>query len=467
MALRDQLNDIATHIDRVKPTLQHNEKIFEVWQGQLLEQVLADLCRQLSSQSYEQVKHRVAPINVLRKITKKRSKIYSTPPRRKIMEGTGSEKDELLLQFYEEMYDIDVMMGQLANPFFNLFNWTNLEFFVSDRRPQLRINPSDRVIPWGDDPMNKSKASVFIKPMGMTDAIQATKDDDVHMAEIYWVYSDEEFLIIQSDGQVREDLMMKVGQEAGVNEIGVVPFIHVNRNRYELIPSADSDTLTMTKLIPILLSDMNIAIMFQAFSVIYGVDVDFENISMAPNALWKLKTDPQTDKKPEVGVLKPEVSVDDVMNYIVQLLAMWLDSMGIKPGSIGKLTRENLASGVSKMIDEADTSDDRRDQIPFFREAESRLWEFTINHFHPYLVKNDLIDENTLFTQGARVITEFEDPKPVVDRGEQIKETKEEFDAGFIDRRRAIQRLNPKLDDDEIDSIMNDIRAERTVTVEE
>jgi len=96
---------------------------------------------------------------------------------------------------------------------------------------------------------------------------------------------------------------------------------------------------------------------------VYTVDLDQSEISMSPNALWNLKSDEDTDKKPEVNMIKPQGDVEQLVKLAITQLAIWLDTRGIKSGSIGDLTVQNASSGISKMIDSADISEIRKMQV--------------------------------------------------------------------------------------------------------
>ena len=132
MALRNDIKTLVVHWKTLKDTLDHNSALFEIYEGNLLPYVLADLKAQLSQKSYDMVVHRVAPINILRRLIDKLSKIYSKPPVRNT-EG-GSDKDTVLLGDYVEQLDANTVMSN-ANEFFNLFKTTALEPYL-DRGPR-------------------------------------------------------------------------------------------------------------------------------------------------------------------------------------------------------------------------------------------------------------------------------------------------------------------------------------------
>jgi len=145
--------------------------------------------------------------------------------------------------------------------------------------------------------------------------------------------------------------------------------MYVNRSPNFLLPPEDTDTMRMTVLLPVLLSDLNYAVKYQAFSILYGINVDDQNLAKSPEAFWMFKTDPGDDNKPEVGQIKPQVDITEVIQLIVTELSMWLNSRNIRPGSVSNVSAENMVSGISKLVDEMDTSDDRQKQAELYASA--------------------------------------------------------------------------------------------------
>ena len=76
MGLRSKIPAFLKHIDQHMAQIAFNEIIFEILEGNLLEQVEKSLREQLSGDSVTTALERVAPINVYRKIVSKLSKLY-------------------------------------------------------------------------------------------------------------------------------------------------------------------------------------------------------------------------------------------------------------------------------------------------------------------------------------------------------------------------------------------------------
>jgi hypothetical protein len=446
--LKDDIGFMYAAIKSSEDLRCHNHDLLMIFEGELKSYVEESLRHQLAPKSMQVIKHRLAPVNILRRITTKLAKIYKQPPIRTV-EGSENEADKELLTYYQDCFKINRVMKN-SNLFFNLFKNNLLHTYLDNGVPKLRSIPSDRFVVASDNKLNPQEPTHVMLIYGK----------DVNNKVIYHAYTDSEFIIFDSDQVYRPELMAAIESD-GTNPIGKLPFVYTNRSDNFIMPIKDSDIFTMTLLIPILLSDLNYAIMFQAFSVFYGIDVDDENIVWGPNSFLKFKTDPDKLTKPEIGTLKPQVDITSVVQYIGTLLAFWLQSKGIRPGAVGSLTAENSTSGISKIVDEMDTSEDRMEQVEIYKDTEYQLWDLIVNYAHPYWVKNNLLTDQTLtFSTGAWINTNFAEQLPLVSREVVVKGLVEEMNAGFISRKEAIQKLNPDLSGEDIDIKIEDMDKE-------
>jgi len=468
MALKDDIPQLVAHVQSQASLIRHNADIFDIYEGNLKPHVECALQAQLSMDSFSQAQHRIAPINVLTKIIDKLSTIYQESPTRNV-EDEGSESDSELLKWYEETLRINPMFN-ISNEFSNLFKNNLIQPFVAeDGIPKLRIIPSDSFTVYSDNLIDPTRPTHVITYMGKR---AKAVGSDTKTVDIWHVYTDSEFLIVDSEGEVQGQEMARLQGPAadGVNIYGRIPFVYVNKSTNLLIPKPDSDIKAMTILIPVLISDLNYAAMFQTFSIIYTINAMLpEGARMAPNAHWPLQAETDADgAKPEIGTIKPNVDITETLNLIQSELAMWLNTKGIRPGAgIGNLDQESFASGISKMIDESDTFEARNKQVNLYKDVEAEFWELLLDYMHPVWSAGGLVENRALFSPNARVITNFAPQVPLMRRGELVKDLKEEVSAGFATRMDAIRTLNPRLTDNEIDDKIEEIDGERVMELPE
>lgn len=450
MSLKDEAERkaIVEAYKRRVGNLSHNSTLIDIFEGNLLPYVESDLKKQLSLESYEACKHRIPPINLLVKIVDKMSTIYSPPPVRRIKEGTGNDADNALLAKYEEAFDINEQM-RLSLEVFNLTKAQNLQPYIDDGAPKLRSVQTNAFFVLGIDPIDPKKITHVVTFDAIGERVRFT------------AYTDAEVLIFDDELNIDTAAMLALENPEGANPFGVIPFTYRANARFKLEPTQDTDVLRMVTLVPLLLADLNFAVMFQAFCIMYGINVDDENLKMAPNAFWRFKSQEGNDSKPEVGVLKPQVDIGEVMSLIQSVLALWLNSKGIRPGAVGQLDKDAFASGVSKLIDEMDTVELRQMLVQVFTRIEVAFWQKQMHKIHP--VWNDtgkLSPAWGKFSPGAKLEIVFSPQLPLTSRGSVVKDLTAEMEAGLTTRKRALKVLNPSLSEKEIEDLEAEIKDE-------
>ena len=299
------------------------------------------------------------------------------------------------------------------------------------------------------------------------------KTRESYLRDVDWfiAYTKYEIMAFDSD----KDYMPQITEElidGKENPIDRIPFVYGNRSKQRLIPTQDADLVQMIKMFPVLFTDLGGAIMYQCFTIMYGVDVDTTDLKMSPNAFWDFKSEKASDKKPEIGTIKPEAQAEKVLSFIAHLMGAWAESKSIKVGSIGKMDGENVASGVSKIVDNMDTFEIRKKNIPFFRKEEKDLWDL-LAKMNNHWLESDQIDLELYPTSVVDELEvkrnfniEFEPPRPMENRGEVVDTQIKELNNGLTTTKRAVEKINPELDENEINDLMNEIDAEATERME-
>lgn len=447
---KDEIEYILEQSRLNQSVFEHNSALFNIYEGDLLSYVLADLRKSLSPRAYLDIQDRMPPINILRRLIDKLSKIYICDPIREIT--PDSEKNKALFDWYVKQINPSNVFGQ-ANVFFNLFKNTLIEPYIFNSKPAARVIPSDRFFVYSNDSVNPNVPTHYLKFMGKKNG-----------QSCIYLYTDQEFLIINDKGEIQREQMAMAGNPDGINPYGKAPFVYVNRSNHNLIPMPDTDMLAMTKLIPVLLGDLAYAIKYQSFSVIWGIDINFENLDMQPNALWSMKSDPTSDKNPQIGTLKPSVDIAEVLSYVSSLIALWFQTKNIKAGSIDTLNVNNASSGIAKAIDEADTSEDRTVQTKYFKKAEEDFYSLIVNNMHPVWSADKSFGAKQAFDPGTEVIVTFPEQKPLVDSSQVQKDSIELMKAGLISKEKALSQIYPDASSEEIHDILVDAEEDKTQT---
>ena len=457
--LQNLVKYILKHIDDTRENRSYNTSLIEMFDGNLRYFVEQSLSRSMSGESFNIARNNIVVINTLRKIIEKLSKAYTEPVTREAQNPIDQE----LLEYYEDSTNVDRVMLKI-NEFFNLNKYCAIEPYIVNGNPKLRILTADEFCVYSDSPTDPNIPTVFIKFGGNARKYEAT-ENDTSLVKIYYLYSADQILIIDSEGSIRTDLMFQEGLD-GINPLGYIPFIYVYDNSRKLIPTPDSDLWPMAIDTSVALTNLNYANLFMSHSLIYGVDLDTESLSKlkaAPNKFLNLKTDPgrrQSGGSGTVGAITPQINIPDTLQSIQEKIGLWLSSRGLQTqAAAGNATAQNYASGIAKLIDEADAISLYKEQIIFFRHIEEAVWTI-IRDIHGFWSDNGLIEESRRFSDGFDPIVQFQIAEPILSEDVLVDILIKELETGLITRKGAIKRLNPEFTAREIDAYLREIRSE-------
>ena len=462
--LRELLPDILAHIRRHTDYLRYNNRLMLVHEGQLREEIENSMRAELSAASYAKAIKRVPSINLLVRIIDKLSRVYSEP----VLRSTEKDQDAELLDFYTDETCLNEKMAS-ANRLLNLHKCVAIEPFIHNGKPRVRVVPAHQFLVYSDDTKDPTSPTVYIKVMGRERKNEPFTDwngrkferDEVREVDVYVLYSDDEILIVDSEGALREDKMYAI-QLTGQNPLGVIPAVYVNRSDFRLVPVPDTDTLENTILIPKLLADLNYAVQFQSHTVLVALDLVMPaNPVLAPDTVWEM-TSKDEGKQGRMDTIKPSVDIEQVLMLIQSTLAIWLESRNIKAGTFGQIQPANAASGIAKLIDEADATQDRKAQCGRFHDAEVALWALLAKMHRFWVETGELETEKKLFSEDFAVSIRFPDQKPIMTDKDKIEEVRLMTEAGLMTRRQGIQKLYPYFTEKEITKWMDELEKEKT-----
>ncbi len=454
--------EIMQHVRNHSDYMAYNNRLFLVHEGQLRKEIEDSLRKELSPKAFAKAITRVPSINLLIRIIDKLSRVYSEP----VTRTPSEEADKALVEWYEREAGVSDVLSS-GNRMFNLHKCAALEPFVENGKPKLRVLPAHQFLPFSDDPVNPLRPTVFIKFMGSDRSMpftdldgQKVGVDEVRTVSVFYLYSDDEFMILDSEGRHRTDRMSERGYD-GSNPVGRIPFVYVNRSDFRLVPLPDTDTLDNTVLIPKLLADLNYAVQFQSHSIFVATDVELPaDLSLSPDTVWDIKSSGDGPQG-RIDTIKPSVDIQWVLELVKTTLAMWLESRNIRAGDMGQVSPGDAASGVARIIDEADATQDRQSQCLRFQTAERALWELLRDMHNHWVDSGQLTAPHAKFSNALTVSVRFGDQKPVVTDRERIEVVGLKLDRGLMSIRQALKEVYPNWSDAEVARHIQDMREDR------
>ncbi len=443
MNVKELLNTIRDNKDR----LETNAKLIDILDGNLLPYVKNQLSKELSTSAYDRSVGRIAPVNVFKKLVDKLTRLYSEG----VIRSTENDTDKELLAYYEENMDLNQSM-QFANKLFNATGYVALMPIVYDGRPVLKIIPADKFLVFNYSINNNNKIDLFVEISG----------EDQEGNVIYTAWTDTEMLVFDSNGNIRSEFMY----EGGVNPYETIPVVYIGKSKISLMPATDKGSFTLAKLPSILLTDLNYSVQYMSHSIIYGVDVDIAQASANPDSLWILNSIEGERTSPSIGTITPNVDIDGVLKIIKEEIAMWFEARGVKTTSTATLNVNNAASGIAKMIDESDTTQNIKEQAEIFKNAEGELWELIKLMHNVWISSGFIVDEARAFSKDFNVEVSYKEIKPLVDMKTEIEKAKTLLELGLINKQDALRMVFPDLTDEQAAEKLSEIEAGRMKMIE-
>ncbi len=449
--LVDRIDEFLEEIKDLDCFYLHNEEILDIYEGNLLPYVEKLMKDTLDPRYYELIKHRITPINFTQKITDKLAKSYADEPLRQA-------EDQDFIDYYVQKLDLDSRM-MLAEEYTYLNRGYALKPKLTNAgKIKMDVLPYDKFLVIADDNSDQMTPTVFIEFLGKTERQYPDsryKDGvRVEMVDCYLAYSDTEIIGFDSNGHKIPELTEKLND---INPIGAIPFVYGNRSNSNIVPKQDTDFLKLSKILPLMLSDINGAIMFQCFTLIYGIDVEFNDATMSPNAIWDLSSRDKSDKTAQIGTLQPTVDSDKAMTFFKNILGMWLDTKGIDGSAITKMDSQDLASSLSKAMDELDTTEARKKSISFLVKEEKELFVLLakLNNFWLTLPQSNNLKLKKVDVEKVEesVSIEFKEPMMKLDYTTEIQNSVTMLQNGLSYREKEIRRLHPYASEEEINMI--------------
>jgi len=463
--LRSLVPDIILEFERYREQIQFDLDLYEMHEGQVRKFVEDSLKSELISKSaYNRAVQRIPSINIPRKVTDKLSKVYAEAPIR------FSEKDNELIEDFSHLMQVNGEM-QYANQMSNLNKRCALEIYTEDSKQKIRVLTAHQFFVYSDSPTSPDKPTVFVKLLGTEekrrDTIstregrRVTNEDDIILVQIFALYSDDEFLIVDSDGAIREDKMRDMGITSSRNPFGVIPFIYINKSKTELMPYPNQTAYDMGILIPKLLTDLNYSAQFLSHSVIWVRNADMEGQEINPDAIVNLGDADQDGNTPDMGTIDPRTDIDGVLKLIQFELGSYMSTEGLKAGSVGQIEASSAASGISKIMDESDATEARKQQTELFRQAERELW-YKFSKMQAIWSRVGAVEKKDNFSPDfiESFSIKFADIKPLESEKQKYEKMKIARDLKLITKKQALKELYPNLPEDQLDARLKELEEE-------
>lgn len=431
--------------------------MYKIFNGGLAE-VLEDTIRKefTDPQAVTDLLGRLVPINIMKKVIKKKASVYTEAPLRSAtIENTD---DDELVEDYEDATKLNIKQKQ-ANRYLELFQKNLKEIFASKMNGTVLVKnlPPHTYEVFNIINPDRSRPDIVCK---------IVSDSRVQKDQVLYWYSDESFYVTNGDGEVIADRMAAFKNPMGINPSGQLPFVYKCKSEDSVDPIVNDALLKITIAIPIVLTDLFFACKYQCWSMIYTIGVKGE-INRNPSTVIPLDFSDNAQnggQTPVIGSIQPSVDADKVISMVNSVLNLFLSSEGLSGGTLSTGQSSNatdVVSGVSKMMDSAEVMEDRKDQQDDMLDDENMTW-MKFKAMAPYWRNNQLLPPqlDKEFSPDFIISTSFKEPKPLLSETDALALSDKRMKLKYTTWTRELKLLYPDYTDDQIEELKQEILDE-------
>jgi hypothetical protein len=443
MLTKEQIDFIIEDLSSsaTKQELESEYEKFLFYNGQTRPIIKKALQKEFKNQNtLDELCARLVPLNIMRKIVDALSTTYLESPMR--VSSTGETADTELINMIEEETNINYAFKQV-NRYFKLNKKALFEVYLTDGSPSIYLLPAHTYRVYNFDSSDKTKVSAIAKIINEDKTI---------------IWSDEDHFSINKAGEKKSEM------EDGslLNPYKKMPFVYVNSSIFGINPIQSDDLMKMSVCIPVMLTDLLFALKYQCFSVVYAVGFKGD-MPFSPNSVINLDFGPNGEE-PRIDTVKSNVDADKVLSTVSYLMDLLLSTNNLKSGGIiGQSSVANAVSGVSKMLDNAESIEDKKDQQQIFYKMEDDFWDLLVKYMWPYWLENNLLEKDLAvqFPKDMEVLVDFVEPSSVVSESESVDVAVKKMNAGLSTQKLELNKLYPNFSEEKIMELQSEILKEQ------
>lgn len=426
---------------------KENKRRYLMFQGATKPVIEAAIRKEFKNQNtIQELMNRLVPLNIMSKIITKLAGVYKEAPLRQVASKDDTEQE--MLEKLEDGMDLNMRMKE-ANRHFKMNKKALIEPYLDDLGvPSLRVLPAHTYEAFSIKTKKKSMPNVIVKI------------DEAAEELIFW--SDESHWLTNYKGEVLTDAMTRMENPEGENPYGELHFEYINESSNSVNPIQDDDLLALSVAIPVILTDLLFGLKYQCWAIIWTVG-KVGDIPFNPNSVIQMEFGDEPGQEPSVNSIKPDIDSDKMLNTVMALVGLLLTTKNLQSGAITDgISSQNAASGIAKVLDSAESVEDKKDQQAYFYRAEQNLFKKLIVLMRYWKETKQLNkDYDIELPEDFRVNITYREPRALMTEEETIKNSKTKIDAKLTTIKRELQNLNPDLDDDAIGELYKEILEEQ------
>lgn len=350
-------------------------------------------------------------LNIVKKIILQTAQVYREPPVRSL---DANEKDQKIYSEILEQAAFDVKMKQ-ASRYTKLLKTILIRPVWRNEKIDIDLITGNLLdVKTGNTP--EQLEAVLITDYGTSEKIENV---------IYSLWTPEAWSRLDYRGNVIE-------QEG--NPYQILPFVPL----FDFPPPSSGfwlpggeDLISLAEIVNLKLTDLSHLISMQSFGVGYiKGSQGGASLKVEPGSLVELPTDG------EIGFESQKAEIKEVVEAIDKIIKWACVSHGLSAASMS--TDASEASGLSKLVDKAELTEMRQDDIALFRAYEKQIFNVlrTVHNTH----------SKQKLSESARLSIDFADPKQKLSEKDQAQADDLKIAQGVLSPVDVLMRTNPDIE---------------------
>ena len=461
---------------------QYHQKAQEIFQDEVRVHLVAFLRQEFQEKTIGEM--RLTDLNVVKKVVNRLSApIYKRPPRRESKDNQEG-LDQLLenTQFQQNMIRL-VKFWRLHK---NAVQYTRAIFSEQDGGTIIKMNAlAPHQYSVKVNPKHREDANVYILSLfadrdspalrtidEATTAVRRKGDETKGKVEtnaiddepestrefVFWT-KDTTLATLENGLILGEDLS---GQF--LNPIARLPFSLIADSRDgEFWAQGGRDLTEGTIMVNAMLSDAATIAKIHGFKIMVmsGSARTLPNLEqIGITKAIRLQYDKDEDPTPDVSFVGGDANISQHVKMAIDYLQLLLSTNGLKAAGVDGV--EGSASGLAKMMDEAELTENTEEAMAIVRDVELDAIDVMVK-WHNWALQNisDYVWKDLGLIDPEQIAVTFPVSAAPAMSSAEVDSKVKQLDKGLTSKKRVIRELNPGITDDEIDELLKEIADEK------
>ena len=188
------------------------------------------------------------------------------------------------------------------------------------------------------------------------------------------------------------------------------------------------------------------------------------NVMVGPNRTIIMEQKDADEPTPEIGFESANPPLDQLRSLIEMYVSLYLTTNNLSTSGVKMdLSSSSFPSGISLMLDKAESMEDVKDQEQMFLDLEPMAWQ-VIGAFQRLFSQTNTLDpklEGLLLPQDADVVTQFPHPDPIISETEKLTNIEKRKTLGLNTAAELLQLDQPHLTKEQADQKLMQILEEK------